>query len=213
MPVNNSTELTLVGRSTSHFTRVTRIFAAEAGIPLAFQVVPDLRLSEATAYAGNPALKIPILRAPQGEWFGSLPICRELWRRAPHKPHIVWPENLEDPLLANAQELVLDAMSTEVTLLMSRLFGENHENSPHVLKLRRSLQNSVEWLERHTAEALARLPPTRDASYLELTLYCLVRHLPFREVMSVEPYPELNQFCAHFETRQSVRDTTYRVDS
>jgi len=204
-------ELTIVGRSTSHFTRVARIFAAESGLAYSFEVVRDLRLSEEGTYAGNPALRVPILRTPRGTWFGSLNICRELWRRASAPPRMIWPENLEEPLLANAQELVVQAMSTEVTLLMSRLFGARDEDA-HLLKLHRSLGNTLEWLERHVEEALAQLPANRDSSYLELTLYCLVRHLPFRDVMSTDPYVRLNDFCRNLEARPSVRDTAYRVD-
>jgi glutathione S-transferase len=210
MAAATSPELTIVGRSTSHFTRVTRIFAAEARVEFAFQVVPDLRLSAQADYAGNPALKVPILRTARGEWFGSLNICRELWRRSADKPRVVWPEELEQPLLANAQELVLQAMSTEVTLLMSRFFGES--DGPHAAKLVQSLTNSVEWLERHVDEALSQLPAHRDLSYLELTLYCLVRHLPFRQALSTDPYERLNAFCRGYEARPSVIDTPYRVD-
>lgn len=205
-------ELTIVGRSTSHFTRVTRIFAAEAGLAYSFEVVPDLRHGEEGSYAGNPALKVPILRTARGTWFGALNICRELSRRASAPPRLIWPEQLEGPLLANAQELVVQAMSTEVTLLMSRVFGTPDDDA-HLLKLRRSLSNTVEWLEQHVEEALAQLPASRDSSYLELTLYCLVRHLPFRDVMSTEPYTRLNAFCGDFERRPSVRDTAYRVDA
>jgi glutathione S-transferase len=210
MTAQPPTELILVGRSTSHFTRVTRIFAAEAGVSFAFQVVPNLRLSAQADYAGNPALKVPILRTAQGEWFGSLNICRELWRRSSSRPRVIWPEDLEQPLLANAQELVLQAMATEVSLLMSRLFGES--DGPHAAKLSQGLTNSVAWLEGNVAEVLARLPPDRDLSFLELTLYCLVRHLPFREVLATEPYARLNEFCRNYEARPSVRDTPYRVD-
>jgi hypothetical protein len=101
-------------------------------------------------------------------------------------------------------------MATEVTLLMSRLFGES--DGPHAAKLLSSLTSSIEWLERHTDDVLAQLPPERDLSYLELTLYCLVRHLPFREALSVDPYTKLEEFCQGYEARPSVRDTTYRVD-
>jgi glutathione S-transferase len=203
-------ELVLVGRSTSHFTRVTRIFAAEAGLSFQFQVVPDLRVGARAQYAGNPALKVPILRTPAGEWFGTLNICRELARRSPRPLRVIWPEALEQPLLANAQELVLQAMSTEVTLLMGRFFGET--DGPHAAKLMQGLTNSVEWLEQNVDELLARLPADRELSFLELTLYCLMRHLPFRKVLATEPYTRLNDFCRAYEARQSVQDTPYRVD-
>jgi len=205
-----SCELTIVGRSTSHFTRVTRIFAAETQVRYRFEVVPDLRRDDQADYAGNPALKIPILRTPDGTWFGALNICRELWRRAPEKPHVVWPEHLEGHRLANAQELVSQGMATEVVLLMSRLLGSS--DGAHAAKLLQSLTNTVGWLEQHVAELLTLLPRQRDLSFLELTLHCFVQHLSFREVLSIDPYPRLSEFVRGYEARASVRDTAYRVD-
>lgn len=203
--------LTIIGRSTSHFTRVTRIFAAEAGLRYAFEVVPSLLSLEQRVYGENPALKLPILRSPGGVWFGALNICRELFRRSSRELRVVWPEALDRPLLANAQELVVQAMSTEVTLLMSRLAGED-ESAAHLVKARLGLTNSMTWLERNADAFFSGLPAERQLSYLELTLYCLVRHLPFREVMSIEPYSRLDAFCREFEQRESVRETEYRVD-
>jgi hypothetical protein len=37
-------------------------------------------------------------------------------------------------------------------------------------------------------------------------------HLPFREVLPVAAYPELNDFCRHFAARPSAVATTYRFD-
>jgi hypothetical protein len=44
-------------------------------------------------------------------------------------------------------------------------------------------------------------------------LFCLVRHLDFREILLTAPYPELNRFCERFEARSSARDTAYRFDT
>jgi hypothetical protein len=52
-------ELTLVGRSSSHFTRLTRIFAIELEVPHGFRPVFDLTSLATAEYADNPALKIP----------------------------------------------------------------------------------------------------------------------------------------------------------
>ncbi len=55
--------LQIVGRRSSHFTRLTRIFAEELG--LSYDVVPiyDMTPQDPSIYANNPALKLPILRA------------------------------------------------------------------------------------------------------------------------------------------------------
>jgi glutathione S-transferase len=206
------TQPVLIGRSSSHFTRVTRVFAAELGVDYTFQVVRDLMSSNPGDYGGNPALKIPSLQTPEGVWFGSLNVCRELWRRSSLKPRVVWPEELDKPVLANAQELVLQAMSTEVTLIMARMADPSASNT-HNAKMRTSLVNSMSWLEEHARSVLASLPPSRDLSYLEVTLFCLVTHLEFREVLPTASYAELSRFCQHFATRASIGQTAYRFDT
>jgi glutathione S-transferase len=85
----------IVGRSSSHFTRTVRMFAHECGVAYRFEPVLDLASRNPGDYAGNPALRIPIFATPQGTWFGALNICRELVRRAPQPPHVVWPERLD----------------------------------------------------------------------------------------------------------------------
>ncbi len=202
----------IIGRSSSHFTRVTRIFAAELRIDYSFRVVRDLMSSDPGDYGGNPALKIPSLQTPQGTWFGALNVCRALWRRSNPRPHVVWPEDLEEPLLANAQELVLHAMATEVTLIMDKAAGAS-DSSAHHIKMRKGLANVMSWLEENASSALAALPPHRDLSFLEVTLFCLVTHLEFRNVLPTASYSELNAFCQRFATRASIGETLYRFDT
>jgi len=201
----------LVGRTSSHFTRVTRIFAAEMRVDYSFRVAPDLMSLDSSDYGGNPALRLPTLRTLKGAWFGALNICRELSRQSIAQTRVVWPEDLDRPLLANAQELVLQAMSTEVALIMAGIAGEDLSGKQE-LKMRTSLVGSLRWLEESAPEALAALPEGRDISYLEVTLFCLVTHLEFREVLASEGYPELNAFCQRFAARASAQTTPYRFD-
>lgn len=201
----------LVGRSSSVFTRVARIFAIELGIDHAFRIVPDLLAFEAERYGGNPALKLPTLVAPSGSWFGSLTICRELARLSRRTLHLVWPEDLVEPVLANAQELTVQAMTTEVALIMAN--QGSHEVSDYQRKLRQSLENTLAWLEEHVADIGSRLPAHRELSYLEVTLFCLVTHLEFREVLPVVGYPGLDEFRRAFAERGSVATTEYHYDT
>jgi len=203
-----TTPITIVGRSSSHFTRVARIFALELGVPHAFEPVYDLRSVAAGDYAGNPALRMPILKHGAEVWFGALPICRVLARSASRAARIAWPEALESPLLSNAQELTLQAMATGVELLMSAETG----SSGYADKRRASLTNSLGWLDQHVDAALAALPE-RDTSYLETTLFCLTEHLEFRQVLSTRPFTRLVAFCERFGERASARATPFVFDS
>jgi glutathione S-transferase len=203
--------LTLVGRSSSHFTRVTRVMAAELGVAHEFQVVKDLRSLEASDYADNPALRLPILKSPRGTWFGALCICRELARHAPEGRRVVWPEELTQALTSNVQELTLQAMASEVTLIMAELAGTPATDA-QVIKLGLGLRNMLGFLDQNVDAALARLPRERDTSFLEVTLFCLLRHLEFRKLLDTSGWHALGAFAERFELRASAQATPYRFD-
>ena len=96
----------IVGRRSSLFTRMPLIFAGELGVPFDFVPIYDMTELGPDVYAGNPALKLPILRANGSVLFGAQNICRALAERASKPARIVWPEALSDDLSRNAQELV-----------------------------------------------------------------------------------------------------------
>jgi glutathione S-transferase len=207
----------LIGRSSSSFTRVARIFADELGVAYAFRSVPNLMSLDPQDYGGHPALKVPVLQVNGEVWFGATNICRVLARLSSGSGstatrRVVWPEDLHVALAANAQEMALQAMTTEVTLIMAQL-GEAGAGSAHTIKLRRSLLDSLAWLNDNIGRALAALPAERDLSFLEVTLYCLVTHLEFREVLSVEPYKALVDFRTRFGERPSAQATAFRFDA
>ncbi len=205
--------ITIFGRSSSHFTRIARIFASELEVPYELEVVRDLTSLDAGAYGGNPALRVPSLRTEQGTWFGALTVTRELARRTSLEKQIVWPEDLVSPAAANAQELVLNAMSTGVGLIMSKL-GRADANALETAtehKLKASLDGTLQWLESHADEVLASLP-ARDVSFLEVSLFCLVEHLAFRQVTDTTAFTTLRTFCQRLGERTSALSTPYRFD-
>ena len=51
----------LYGRSSSHFTRIARIFAAELEVDVEFNPIRDLMSADPDDYGGHPALKMPTL--------------------------------------------------------------------------------------------------------------------------------------------------------
>lgn len=200
----------LIGRSSSHFTRVARIFAAELDVSYSLLPLRDLSSPHVAHYGGNPALKIPVLKTESGVWFGSLPVCQEFHRRSSRSLRVIWPHELTTSETSNAQELVLHAMATEVNLLLSRLPGATPQ-LPQLEKMQASLAGTLAWLETHVDSVLAGLPP-RDLSFLEVTLYCLLAHLPFREVMDVSQHERLSHFAAHYAERESVKLTPFFFD-
>ncbi|HVR61701.1 MAG TPA: glutathione S-transferase family protein [Polyangia bacterium] len=205
-------DVAIVGRSSSLFTRVARIFAGELGVAYTFDVVPDLGSRQPDDYAGNPALKIPVLRRSGELVFGTLNICRTLAEKAPPgSTRPVWPEDLDRIPLRNAHELTQAAMTTEVSLIMAQHAGVSRDND-YCLKMRDSLGGTLAWLD-ELAKAEATNLPTRDRlSYLEVSLYCLVAHIEFRGILDVSPYAAIRAFRDQFGERAAARRTSFKFD-
>jgi glutathione S-transferase len=200
----------LIGRSSSHFTRTVRVIAHECNVEYEFQRILDLMSLSRSDYGDNPALKLPILETPDGAWFGALNIGRELVRRAPSPIRVVWPEDLSDRTAANAQEIVLQGMATEVALILRGLPAPGA--SPVDDKARASLTNSLVWLDANLPAALRTLPAGRTLSFLEVSTFCFVRHLGFRGVADSSVYARLTAFCDAYADRSSLRETEFKFD-
>jgi glutathione S-transferase len=202
-------DLVLVGRSSSHFTRLARIFAGELGVKYTFRPVLDMTVTDPVIYGDNPALKMPVLVDAEGSLFGCENICRELVRRSgANRQRIVMRGEMSDRIVANFEELTLDVMSGEVSLIFAKI--NKTEPSPRSLL---SVGNSLRWLDDHVDDAIAKLPVERSFSFVEAALFCLMTHLPFREVMSVEAYARLLDHTRRFGLRESARTTEYRFDA
>jgi glutathione S-transferase len=172
--------------------------------------VLDMTTVDAATYADNPTLKVPILVDAQGPLYGTENICRELARRSGRRDRVVLRGDVADRAVANAEELILHAMATVVTLIVTEQATPPLAPPP---KARPSLQYALAFLETHVDRMLAALPPERLLSFCETALYCLVAHLPFRKVMEVGAYPRLQGFCAAFGDRPAARATAYRFDT
>ena len=207
------TILQIVGRSSSLFTRLPLIFAEELGVE--YELVPIYDMSErgSEVYAGNPALKLPILRSGGSTLFGALNICRALAERASTSPaQIVWPEQLRDDLSRNAQELVWHCMATQVQLVMGTIVGKLPVDNIYFEKARTGLLGSLNWLEANLQDALRALPSERSLSVFEVSLFCLIEHLIFRPTVSVSSYTMLERFARDFSKRSSAQRTVYQFD-
>jgi glutathione S-transferase len=203
----------IVGRSSSLFTRMPLLFAEELAVPYDLVPIYDMTQLGPEVYAGNPALKLPILRTADSVLFGTQNICHAIAERAGKRARIVWPEELCDDLSRNAQELVWHCMATQVQLIMGTVVGKLPADNVYFAKARAGLENSLRWLDANFAAALSALPTPRDLSVFEVSLFCLIDHLAFRATVTVEPYPSLLAFAKEFATKPSAQRTVYRFDT
>jgi glutathione S-transferase len=203
--------LQIVGRSSSLFTRIPLIFAEELGVPYTLEPIYDMTVLGPEVYAGNPALKLPILRTGTSALFGAQNICRAIFERAPDTQRVAWPEALRDDLSRNAQELVWHCSATQVQLVMGTVVNSLPADNPFFTKARTGFENSLAWLDGNLAACLEALPP-RDLSLFEVSLYCLIEHLVFRPTLPVAPFGALMAFSRGFGERPAARRTVYRFD-
>jgi glutathione S-transferase len=201
------------GRSSSHFTRLTLIFANELSVPVELVPIYDITEVDSAVYAGNPALKMPTLRRSNSLVLGSENICRALAEMAKAPKKVVWPEQLKSDLCRNAQELVWHAMAAQVQLVFGVLVNKLPADNPYFVKGRAGLQGALRWLNENLRDVLRELPAPRDLSLFEVALFCLVEHLTFRSTLEVAPYPALTEFARSFSQRPSAQRTAYRFDA
>lgn len=206
------TTLQIVGRRSSHFTRITRLFAEELGV--SYEIVPiyDMSQQDPAIYADNPALKLPILRADDGVVFGTENICRALADRARKYDAIVWPEQLRGRVSRNAQELVWHCMTAQVQIVFGTLVAKLPGDNLYFEKARTGFTGALAWLDTHLSQALSALPASRQLSLFEASLFCMVDHLHFRKTLPVEQYSNLEAFTKEFATRPSAQRTPYQFD-
>lgn len=197
----------VVGRQSSHYTRVVRIFAHELGIPYRLTPVLNLLAHDTETFAGNPALKLPVLRRDRDTVYGALNICRVL---AGDRRDIAWPETVTLPLVLNAHEILNHALAAQVEVVLHEVV-ERRPPDTASKKRRRSLENCVAWLDAHLAEVREALP-VRALSFFEVALYCLLTHFPFRNPLDLSAMPALTAFEREFGARPSAEATAYAFD-
>ena len=202
----------IIGRSSSHFTRLTLIFAHELGVPFELVPIHDMTIVDPAVYADNPALKLPTLRRAGSLVFGAENICRALADDADAKLRIVWPEQLRADVARNAQELVWHGMAAQVQIVFGTVVAGLPADNLYFAKARQGFAGALRWLDDHLESVLGALPSARDLSLLEVALFCLVEHLSFRSTLPLEPYPALVRFTEEFGRRPSAAQTRYRFD-
>lgn len=205
-----NTNLTLIGRQSSHYTRMVRIVAAELGVPLTLAPVLNLLSDDPAQFGGNPALKLPVLRHGDDHVYGALAICRYLETLVSGAPPIVWPEQRREPLLLNAHELLAHLMAVQVEVVFHEIVEKRPPDAAS-RKRRQSLLNCLDWFERHLDALLAATPPGA-IDILQVGLFCLLEHLPFRNPIDLAHCPRLTAFATSFGQRDAARATPYRFD-
>lgn len=201
----------IIGRSSSHYTRMVRLLAHALGVHCTLRPIHDLMSEDPAIFAGNPALKLPALRVGEAVYWGSANACRQLARTVPDgEARVFWPEQAHGALLANAHEVLAHAMAAQVEVVFHEVVSQRAPDAAS-RKRRRSLELCLAWLDARLDAIHAELPQGRIALF-DLGLFCLLEHLPFRNPMDLSGLPRLTAFVAEFGARPEALATPYVFD-
>lgn len=217
----------ILGRSSSHYTRMVRLLAHALGVDYTLRPIHDLMSEDPATFAGNPALKLPALRiggaVGSPVYWGSTNACRQLARLVPGgEARVFWPEQAnalanaqtnaltDSALLANAHEVLAHAMAAQVEVVFHEVVSQRAPDAAS-RKRRRSLELCLAWLDAELDAVHAALPAGKIALF-DLGLFCLLDHLTFRNPMDLSGLPRLSAFASEFGARPEARATPYSFD-
>lgn len=201
----------IIGRQSSHYTRVVRMLAHELGVEHTLQPIHDLLSEDPAVFAGNPALKLPAVRIGGDVVWGSQNACRAIARSVSGgEARVAWADDARTPLLMNAHEIVAHAMAAQVEVVFHEFVAKRPPDAAS-RKRRASLVNCLAWLDTNLEAIRAELPPGRIAMF-ELMLFALLEHLPFRNPLDLSAMPRLTGFVAAYAKRAPAQATPYRFD-
>ena len=103
-------------------------------------------------------------------------------------------------------------MAAQVQLVIGTMVAKLPADNLYFVKGRAGFEGALRWLDANLVAALAALPMGRDLSFFEVSLFCLVEHVTFRETLPVDPYPALVAFAREYGQRPSSKATAYRYD-
>lgn len=187
----------LLGSTTSPFVRRIRIWAALNNLPIDF-INLDIfsEQDRQTMIAHNPARKIPVLIDHDFTLCDSNSIIRYLLEKA------------DQPLLSWQQENYLTIINACNDSLVEILLCQRSGFDTNSDKLFFNLQNeriveTLAYLNSHLSE-----PVFKSCEYLNISLYCLLNWICFRELTDISQHSALVAFYEQYGQRQAAINTS-----
>ncbi len=103
-------------------------------------------------------------------------------------------------------------MTTQVQIVFGTAMAKLPADNLFFEKARLSFAGALAWLDAHLSDALNALPASRQLSLFEVSLFCMIEHLHFRQTLPVAQYSNIEALRKSFATRPSAQGTTYQFD-
>lgn len=179
----------------SHFSRKVRLLLDAWGALVEFVDVGNV--GDATAFADNPLMKVPVLLDGDTQVFDSDHIAAYLVRKL--DPADRFGVTTLDVSSLNARAVMNGIMAAEVELLLAQRSGIETAELPRFAKLERSMAAGLNWLESH-ADVFPQAP-----SYLGFHLVALWDHLLLYGRLPAVEVPRLRARVEALSKLETVR--------
>ncbi|MEM9696602.1 MAG: glutathione S-transferase N-terminal domain-containing protein [Myxococcota bacterium] len=188
----------LYGTSRSHFTRVVRMCCVELSLSPEWTDVGNVGL--ATAFGGNPLMRVPVLAHDDLTLWETDTICRYLVSQAGRDPiglhRLDWAHH-------NQLAVVRGIMDADVRLVLAERSGL-HATGRVFDKVRQTIHGGLAWIESEVAAAGA---APRSLDYPTLWTIAMWDHLLLYGHVTQDVAPGLDQYLAAFAPHEAVSST------
>ncbi len=167
----------------SHFSRKVRLLLDGWGATA--ELIDVGNVADATSFADNPMMKVPVLVDDSTVVFDSDHIAAHLTRRL--DPDDRFGVLTQDVDALNARAVMNGVMAAEVEIILAQRTGLKTEGLPRFAKLERSMREGIGWLEANAA--IIPLQP----SYLGFHLVALWDHVQLYGVLGDLEAPALQE--------------------
>ncbi|GAB0111708.1 glutathione S-transferase family protein [Pseudoalteromonas distincta] len=187
----------LIGTVASPYARRIRMWALENKLDLEF-VTLDIFSEQGrpTLASKNPARKVPILIDGDLTLGDSNSILRYLLQKT-GKPQLTWPQ---EQLLT-----VINACNDSlVEIALCKRSGFNTQSDKLFFNLQNErIAETLSYLNTHLAD-----DEFKSCEYLNISLYCLLDWICFRELTDFSQHSELVAFYEQYSKRQAAINTS-----
>lgn len=182
----------------SHFSRKVRLLLDHYGLDYTFVDIGQVAEANTAMFAGNPVMKVPVLRDGETWLIESDHIAAYLART--YDPADRFRVLTTDANTLNMRAVLNGIMAEEVKLILAERTGLDTRPHAFFAKARSAVQNGLRWLnDRGDAFNIA------QPGYLEFHLVCLWDHLEHYSLVALHEYSRLKAAVTAINHNETVK--------
>ena len=175
------------GTPRSHFTRKVLILLDHLKVPYDLADIGNVATPERKAFAGNPAMNVPVLKDEDIWMIESDHIASYIVRT--NDLSDIYRVLTTDINTLNARSIMNTMMANEVKIILAERTGTDVEAHTIFRKAKLAIEHSLDWLDQHT-----QLFNPENPTYLDFHFISLWDHLTLYKLVALD-FPSLQSIA------------------